>query len=32
MCELQEGMPAIKEIATSFKKHSTTEKFQQQPE
>jgi len=32
MSALQEGMPAIKEIATSFKKHSSTEKSQQQPE
>jgi outer membrane lipoprotein-sorting protein len=29
---LQEGMPAIKGIATSFKKHSSTEKSQQQSE
>lgn len=29
---LQEGMLAIKEIATSFKKHSSTEKSQQQSE
>jgi len=29
---LQEGMSAIKETATSFKKHSSTEKSQQQPE
>jgi hypothetical protein len=29
---LQEGMPAIKEIATSFKKHFSTEKSQQQSE
>jgi hypothetical protein len=29
---LQEGMPAIKDIATSFKHHSSTEKSQQQPE
>jgi len=32
MIALQEGMPAIKEIATSYKKHSATEKSQQQPE
>jgi hypothetical protein len=29
---LQEGMPAIKEIATSYKKHSSTEKSSQQSE
>jgi hypothetical protein len=29
---LQDGMPVIKEIATSFKKHTSTEKSQQQLE
>jgi hypothetical protein len=32
MNALQQGMPAIKEIATTFKQHSSTEKSQQQPE